>query len=128
MGELSWPCYALEEVMAEKLRAVLGQRKHAVSRDLYDIHFLLEQGVDQDRIRAALPTKLEAKDLSIDTVTAERLVERKAEFESDWHRNLVHLVPQQRMPTFGAVWQEVYRYAQENVPGGFTPSSPSAVP
>lgn len=24
MGEISWPCYALEEVMAEKLRAVLG--------------------------------------------------------------------------------------------------------
>lgn len=117
MGELSWPCYALEEVMAEKLRAVLGQRKHAVSRDLYDIHFLLDQGVDQDRVRAALPSKLEAKDLSIDTVTAERLVERKAEFESDWHRNLIHLVPRERMPEFEAVWREVYRYAKENVPG-----------
>ncbi|MQA90934.1 MAG: hypothetical protein GEU90_11945 [Gemmatimonas sp.] len=41
--------------------------------------------VDQDRVRAALPSKLEAKDLSVDAVTAERLVERKAEFESDWH-------------------------------------------
>lgn len=27
MDEMSWRCYALEEVMAEKLRAVLGQRK-----------------------------------------------------------------------------------------------------
>lgn len=116
MGALGWPCYALEEVMAEKLRAVLGQRKHAVSRDLYDIHFLLEQGVDEGRVRAALPTKLGAKDLSLDTVTAERLVERKAEFESDWQRNLVHLVPQARMPAFDVVWQAVYRYAQANVP------------
>jgi predicted nucleotidyltransferase component of viral defense system len=117
MGGSSWPCYALEEVMAEKLRAILGQRKHAVSRDLYDIHFLLEQGIDEDRVRAALPSKLEAKELSIDTVTAERLVERKAEFESDWRRNLVHLVARERMPEFEVVWREVYRYAQQNVPG-----------
>jgi hypothetical protein len=27
MDEMSWRCYALKEVMAEKLRAVLGQRK-----------------------------------------------------------------------------------------------------
>lgn len=102
--------------MAEKLRAVLGQRKHAVSRDLYDIHFLLEQEIDRDRIRAALPSKLEAKDLSIEAVSADRLVKRKAEFETDWHRNLVHLVPRAGMPTFEAVWREVYRYALENVP------------
>jgi uncharacterized protein len=117
MGESFWPCYALEEVMAEKLRAILGQRRHAVSRDLYDIHFLLEQGVDQDRVRAALPSKLEVKNLSIEAVTAERLVERKAEFESDWHRNLVYLVARERMPEFEVVWREVYHYTQQNVPG-----------
>lgn len=45
--------------MAEKLRAGLGQRRYAVSRDLYDIHFLLAQGIEEDRVRAALPSKLE---------------------------------------------------------------------
>lgn len=44
-------------------------------------------------------------------------MERKAEFESDWHRDLVHLVPPERMPTFEAVWQEVYHYARQNVSG-----------
>ena len=29
--------YALEEVLAEKLRAAAGQRRHAVARDIYDI-------------------------------------------------------------------------------------------
>lgn len=110
-----WACYALEEVMAEKLRAVLGQRKHAVSRDLYDIYSLLQQGVDEARVREVLPTKLEAKDLSIDFVTAERLVERKAEFHADWNRNLVHLIPSERLPSFEAVWEAAYQYARANV-------------
>lgn len=55
--------------------------------------------------------------MSIDTVTAERLMARREEFESDWHRNLVHLVPRERMPQFESVWEEVYRYAQRNIPG-----------
>lgn len=111
----TWACYALEEVMAEKLRAVLGQRQHAVSRDLYDIYSLLEEGVDEYRVREVLPTKLKAKDLSMDIVTAERLVERRAQFEADWDRNLVHLIPRERLPSFEAVWNTAYRYARANV-------------
>ena len=30
-------CYSLEEIVAEKLRAIAGQRRFAVSRDIYDI-------------------------------------------------------------------------------------------
>lgn len=115
MGAVAWSCYALEEVMAEKLRAVLGQRKHAVSRDLYDIHSLLLQGIDEARVREVLPAKLAAKELSIEVVTADRLVERRAEFEADWTRNLVHLIPVERLPSFETVWEAAYRYAQASL-------------
>jgi predicted nucleotidyltransferase component of viral defense system len=111
----TWACYALEEVMAEKLRAVLGQRQYAVSRDLYDIYSLLEEGVDENRVREVLPTKLRAKDLSIEVVTAERLVQRRAEFQADWDRNLVHLIPRDRLPGFEAVWERAYEYARTNL-------------
>jgi len=34
-------CYDLCEILAERVRAISGQRRHAVSRDLHDLHFLL---------------------------------------------------------------------------------------
>lgn len=34
LGHVQFPCCQLEEVMSEKIRAVLGQRIYAVSRDL----------------------------------------------------------------------------------------------
>jgi predicted nucleotidyltransferase component of viral defense system len=37
MGESLWRCYSLEEMMSEKVRALIGQRRYAISRDLYDI-------------------------------------------------------------------------------------------
>lgn len=46
--------------MAEKIRAVLGQRIYAVSRDLYDIRSLLEH-VDEREVLAGLPRKLVAR-------------------------------------------------------------------
>ena len=56
-------CYALEEVMAEKLRTVGGQRCFAVSRDVYDISNLYKAGVDLPKIKAILPQKCQARGL-----------------------------------------------------------------
>ena len=39
-------CYSLEEIVAEKMRAIAGQRRFAVSRDIYDIYQILTFGVD----------------------------------------------------------------------------------
>lgn len=89
--------------MAEKLRAILGQRRHAVSRDLYDIHFLLEQGIDQDGVRAVLPRKLGSQGALDRDGYGGAPGGAKAESGSDWHRNLVHLVPREKLPEFQAV-------------------------
>lgn len=116
LGELTWECYTLEEVLCEKLRAVLGQRRHAVSRDLFDIHSLRDLDVDEARVLAALPAKLEAKALGIDTVSAERLITRKEEFEADWNRNLVHLVPAETLAPFEEIWNHAYELVRRFVP------------
>lgn len=92
--------YTLEEVLAEKLRAVLGQRRFAVSRDLFDIHQLLGSGVDEARIRAALSAKLHVKSLDVATVSAERTLSRKRECQADWTRNLTPLVEPAALPAF----------------------------
>lgn len=76
-------CYALEEVMAEKLRAVGGQRRYAVSRDLYDINNLYNAGVDLHKVKAILPHKFEARGIPVSKVSINGLKSRKSEFLQD---------------------------------------------
>jgi predicted nucleotidyltransferase component of viral defense system len=46
--------YSLEEVLSEKLRAVSGQRRYAIARDIYDIHYISSQNVDVGQSMNAL--------------------------------------------------------------------------
>jgi predicted nucleotidyltransferase component of viral defense system len=102
-------CYALEEVMAEKVRAVLGQRIFAVSRDLYDIFSLLDQ-VDERRVLGVLPKKLDVRGLGPEEIGAGRLIDRREEFRADWERNLVHLLPPGGEKGFDEVWDPVSEF------------------
>jgi predicted nucleotidyltransferase component of viral defense system len=83
--------YALEEILVEKLRAVAGQRRHAVARDVYDIANLLHRGVDASRALSALPGKAAYKAVDLSDA-ADRLLARRAEFEASWNRTLAYLV------------------------------------
>lgn len=111
-----WRCYALEEVLAEKLRAVLGQRQYAIARDLYDIYSLAGSDLDLDAVKAALPEKVAARDVDTDEVSADRMLSRRDEFEDDWRRNLIPLVPEAEKLDFNGIWDETAAFVQ-----GFTP-------
>lgn len=106
LGALKVACYALEEVVAEKIRAVSGQRIHAVSRDVYDIFSLLEH-IDERKVLDSLPRKFTSRDVDVTNLDSTRLTSRKEEFRSDWERNLVHLLPPGMERTFDEVWDEV---------------------
>jgi len=101
------PCYALEEVMCEKIRAVLGQRIYAVSRDLYDIFSLLDS-VDEAGVIAALPTKIDARPVPNDGLA--RLLGRQHEFRAHWQRDLVALLAPGAEREFDEVWETVSDY------------------
>lgn len=109
LGELRLRCYALEEVMAEKVRAVLGQRIYAVSRDLYDIFSLLER-VDERKVKAGLPRKFDAREVGLEAIRPRRLTERKEEFRADWERSLAALLPPDAVREFDEVWDRVAPY------------------
>ena len=109
LGESELTCYALEEVMSEKVRAVLGQRLHAVSRDVYDIFSLLEH-VDERKVRVNLPRKLQAREVELGVIDPGRLLERRDEFHADWERNLAHLLPPGAEREFEEVWDAVVEY------------------
>ena len=107
LPEVYIPCYNLEEMLAEKLRAIGGQRRFAVSRDLYDIYHLLRAGVSLEKVRPALQAKFAAKGLDLSSMQVERLIARQSLFAADWRRHLVHLLPLDQQVSFEVVWQAI---------------------
>jgi predicted nucleotidyltransferase component of viral defense system len=101
------PSYSLDEMLAEKVRAVSGQRRFAVSRDIYDIYQLQQHGVELNAVRRALPTKFAAKNMQLGAVPAAELQQKRELFEGDWQRRLVHLLPPSDSTTFDVAWSTV---------------------
>ncbi len=100
-------CYPLEEIMAEKLRAVGGQRRFAISRDVYDLFTLSQKGVSIDRVIPLLAEKFKARGIDLSQLSRERLAQRRAEFQIDWDRRLSYLVKIQQLPSFESAWEHV---------------------
>jgi len=85
------PCYSLEEVLAEKIRAVGGQRRFAIARDIFDIHHLVSTGLDISPAISILTDKFAIKSLSVSEGMVERFVNRKADYRLDWSRRVENL-------------------------------------
>ncbi|MHB8134745.1 MAG: nucleotidyl transferase AbiEii/AbiGii toxin family protein [Anaerolineaceae bacterium] len=106
------PCYYLEEVIAEKIRAIGGQRRFAVSRDLYDIYNIVSFGFDLEAVRQILPDKFKVKGLRLQGIDAKILEQRRFEFEKDWERRLNYLVINKGL-NFEAAWLCVLQLLDE---------------
>ena len=105
-ADINLPCYSLEEVIAEKIRAVGGQRRFAVSRDLYDIYNLISTGIDVNAVKQILPRKFEIKGLTMKGIDVNNIKLRRSAFELDWERRLGYLVTKNNLE-FETVWQQV---------------------
>ena len=107
------PCYDLREMLAEKLRALGGQRRFAIARDLYDVYQLVKMGnIRPDDIVHILPGKFSVKGLDLAAVEPENIEARRDEFETDWERNLQYLLPPTDDTSFEMAWEtarEVFR-------------------
>ena len=99
-------CYSLEEVMAEKIRAVGGQRRFAVSRDLYDIYNLSKTGVEYSKVKSILPEKFTARGLRFSAIDIAAFKKRRLEFKADWDRRLSYLVLEGKA-SFEDAWNKV---------------------
>ena len=103
-NDIALPCYCLEEVIAEKIRAVGGQRRFAVSRDLYDIYNLVSFGININEVKQILPEKFEKRGLSLEGIDIKNIERRRSEFERDWERRLNYLVISKGLD-FEKAWQ-----------------------
>ncbi|PKN97696.1 MAG: hypothetical protein CVU43_17065 [Chloroflexi bacterium HGW-Chloroflexi-5] len=102
--DIDLACYCLEEVIAEKIRAVGGQRRFAVSRDLYDIYNLVSFGININAVKQILPEKFEIRGLSLEGIDIKNIEQRRSEFERDWERRLNYLVISKGLD-FEKAWQ-----------------------
>ena len=107
LGAVNLKCYSLVEVLAEKLRAICGQRRFAIARDVYDVHEIIRRGTDARRAVAILPAKLRIKHLELPKDLVGRLEERRAEFETEWERNLIPLLTSGNRIRFEDAWTTI---------------------
>lgn len=91
--------YALEEVLAEKLRAICGQRQFPVARDVYDIARLTAEGVEVDAALGAVPAKAAFKNVAIESA-ALRFDARRADLAASWKATLSYLTSSASSPSF----------------------------
>lgn len=110
--DIDLPCYCLEEVIAEKIRAVGGQRRFAVSRDLYDIYNLVSFGINKNAVIQILPGKFEVRGINLKGIDINAIQKRRSEFERDWERRLNYLVINKNL-YFENAWQCVLQLLSE---------------
>jgi predicted nucleotidyltransferase component of viral defense system len=95
--------YGLVEVLAEKLRCVMQRRQ---CRDLYDLHHLLEQGVDLDAAWWMFEAKALEKGLDPGGF-ADAFNKRMPGYESDWGREMTGYLTD--APSFDLVERQTRR-------------------
>ena len=102
---ISLRAYTLEEAFVEKLRAFSGQRKHAISRDIFDIYYLEKRGVDVASSISAFPAKCTARGIDASSLTIDGAQKRESDYRLNWERNLEYLVPDNLKIPFDAAWE-----------------------
>jgi predicted nucleotidyltransferase component of viral defense system len=105
LGAATLNCYTLVEILSEKLRAIAGQRRFAVSRDLYDIYHLIQAGISFEDVLPLVLVKFKGRGMDVSSIDPEQFLVRKPEFERDWQRRLSYLVSGQKPVSFDEAWQ-----------------------
>jgi predicted nucleotidyltransferase component of viral defense system len=105
------PCYAIEEVIAEKIRALI-QRKYTAPRDYYDIWYLSRNypKLNGKKIVKAFHEKMKYKELEFTGI--EQLINADHEriLEKNWKHSLGHQIPKGKLPTCETVVSDVRKY------------------
>lgn len=98
-------CYALEEVLVEKMRSVM-QRMQA--RDFYDLWYLLEErGMEVDLYVSEFKTKCEDKNLKAEDFPI-KLNERLPQYKGRWQSSMKEQIKD--LPDFEQVERETLRH------------------
>jgi len=102
------PCYSINEVIAEKIRALI-QRSYVAPRDFYDIWYLTENNkkLDYKAIIAAFHKKLKFKNHEFHGIGQLINSNNDKVLQSAWANSLSHQVPSSQLPEYSFVKNEL---------------------
>lgn len=102
--ESTIPCYKIEEVLAEKIRALI-QRSYTAPRDYYDIWYLSNKFPDLDWkvIVDAFYKKMKFK--NIEFIGVDQLINEKSDkaLKGAWKNSLGHQIKPDKLPEYEVV-------------------------
>ena len=100
----SIPCYALQEVLAEKLRALI-QRSYTAPRDFYDIWYLSQNVADLNwpEIVRAFHQKMKFKGLEFTGIDQMINEENDKRLQAAWKNSLGHQIANENMADYTMV-------------------------
>ncbi len=98
------PCYSVQEVLAEKLRALI-QRSYAAPRDFYDIWYLSRHvpGLNWNEIVNAFYQKMKFKNLEYTGIGQMINPENDKQLEAAWKNSLAHQANPEYFPEYRTV-------------------------
>ncbi|VAW16796.1 hypothetical protein MNBD_BACTEROID03-1447 [hydrothermal vent metagenome] len=107
---LTVPCYSINEVLAEKLRALI-QRSYTAPRDFYDIWYLSENvpGIDWKVITEAFHKKMAFKGLTFTGIDQMINEENDKRLKAAWENSLAHQIPEKSMAEYETVKEGIVR-------------------
>lgn len=103
------PCYAIEEVITEKLRAML-QRKYTAPRDYYDLWYILtiyKPVIDWIQIAEAFKAKIAYKGIDCDSIDLFFTDKNTKTLQSHWGASLGHHLAEATLPKVDQVILEL---------------------
>jgi predicted nucleotidyltransferase component of viral defense system len=105
---ISIPCYQLEEVICEKLRAML-QRKYTAPRDYFDTWYILHQNqmIDWNGINTHLKQKARYKNIEINSISDFFTDKHIKTLQSHWVPSLGHHLAKNQLPSVANVIQDL---------------------
>ncbi|MFM2394437.1 MAG: hypothetical protein RLZZ546_2419 [Bacteroidota bacterium] len=88
------PCYSIEEILSEKLRAIL-QRNRGEARDYFDLWYIKNNivNIDWNLVKSAFFEKCKFKDIKFQSVDDFFIPKRLQQVEITWDKRLKHQLP-----------------------------------
>jgi len=104
--EASVTSYALEEILAEKIRSLFQRTR---SRDLYDIGQLADL-VNREEVKSILLKKCKYKEVTLDLPL---LIQKRDQFAAAWNVSLRHQV--REIPDFNEAFEKMIHELENNI-------------
>ena len=107
------PCYSMEEIVSEKLRAIL-QRNYAAPRDYYDLWYIITQidRINWIEISSAFKTKCAFKNISFNSVQDFFVKSKMISCKKEWEHSLNHHM--KILPCFDSIVADLRQHINKN--------------